>query len=319
MASPSQNPSSPPPPPEPSSDAGMRQAAEAARQDDGSGLEKVLTATEINVFELSPVVALKLMCSSLDALVKITGDVPPTPPISQPHTPILDQVKGAGEGSDGPRQRQGVRGHKPRPSSLVVTPDDIEAVRKQRTPVGSPEAHDSEPIPAVDARPAPMSLQHGAITRKFYSKKPPPISLQDYVLRMHRYCPMSTAVYLATSLYIHRLAVVDKVLPVTGRNIHRLLLGGLRVAMKALEDLNYPHARFAAVGGVSEPELARLEISFCFVSNFDLKVKVEALQEHAFSLKETALAPSVPRFEPKLPPLRDKRRATPTQGTPLRS
>jgi hypothetical protein len=89
---------------------------------------------------------------------------------------------------------------------------------------------------------------------------------------------MSTAVYLATSLYIHRLAVLERAIAVTRRNAHRLLLAGLRVAMKALEDLSYAHRKFAKVGGVSESELARLEISFCFLTGFELVVSEESLQ-----------------------------------------
>ena len=91
---------------------------------------------------------------------------------------------------------------------------------------------------------------------------------------------MSTGVYLATSLYMHRLAIVERTIVVTKRNAHRLLLAGLRVAMKALEDLCYPHARFARVGGVSEKELARLEISFCFLTGFELAVNNQMLSVH---------------------------------------
>ena len=126
----------------------------------------------------------------------------------------------------------------------------------------------------------PLNLQHSAITRKFYCRVPPPISITEYLLRIHHYCPMSTGVYLATSLYIHRLAVLERAIVVTKRNAHRLLLAGLRVAMKALEDLSYPHARFARVGGVSERELARLEISFCFLTGFELAVNVPVLSQH---------------------------------------
>lgn len=98
-------------------------------------------------------------------------------------------------------------------------------------------------------------------------------------MRIHRFCPLSTAVYLATALYIHRLAVMERAIAVTKRNVHRLLLAGLRVAMKALEDLSYAHSKFAKVGGVSELELARLEISFCFLTGFELVVDEQSLSE----------------------------------------
>lgn len=80
------------------------------------------------------------------------------------------------------------------------------------------------------------------------------------------------------------MAVVEKIVPVTPRNAHRLLLAGLRVAMKALEDLSWPHARFAKVGGVSEVELGRLEVTFCFLMDFELKVDAEMLTKEVLSL-----------------------------------
>jgi hypothetical protein len=99
---------------------------------------------------------------------------------------------------------------------------------------------------------------------------------------------MSTAVYLATSFYIFRLAVDERAIPVTRRNCHRLLLAGLRVAMKALEDLSYPHSKVAKVGGVSEAELARLEVSFCFLVGFELVVHEETLLKHWEVLKQAS-------------------------------
>lgn len=123
------------------------------------------------------------------------------------------------------------------------------------------------------------ALQLGIISRRFLSKKVPPIALKDYLLRLHRYCPMSTAVYLATSVYITKMTLVEKALRVTPRNMHRLVLAGLLVANKALEDLSFRHSRFAKVGGVSNQELSKLEINFCFLADFELRVDAEMLME----------------------------------------
>jgi hypothetical protein len=178
---------------------------------------------------------------------------------------------------------------------------DIDGVRLRATTHPAPPAAPSAaapqtPPPSNNSRPQspqplvpyiivgensqPLNRQHSAITRKFYCRVPPPISITDYLLRVHHYCPMSTGVYLATSLYIHRLAVLERAIVVTKRNAHRLLLAGLRVAMKALEDLSYPHGRFSRVGGVTEKELARLEISFCFLTSFELAVDASVLGQH---------------------------------------
>ena len=114
------------------------------------------------------------------------------------------------------------------------------------------------------------------------------------------------------------MAVAERVIPVTPRNVHRLVLAGLRVAMKALEDFRWPHKRFSRVGGVSEIELGRLEIAFCFLMNFELRVDAEMLQAEVDSLAHTATSAvqdSPIIFEVQVPSKGEKRKASSTLPT----
>ncbi|KAA6411519.1 MAG: hypothetical protein FRX48_04799 [Lasallia pustulata] len=269
-----------PAPPQPSADPGITPTVDFTYEANGS----VPDDGDIDIFHLSPVAALKMLCSTIEALVRLTGDIPPTSPISQPTTTNLQMMQA---------EKESVVRHKadwatgqPRQYRYSDWAEDVGGVPLKKTPIGSPEAAASEPLHIIGSNMQALNIQHGAITRKFYSKKPPPIPLEEYLLRLHRYCPMSTAVYVATSLYIHKLAVIERIIPVTVRNVHRLLLAGLRVAMKALEDISYPHRRFAKVGGVSESELGRLEVSFCFLTNFELKVDEEMLWRQATAMRD---------------------------------
>ena len=299
-----------PPPPSPSADAGIAPVTGGSLEDHGT----LPDSSELDIFDLSPVVALKMLCSSLETLVQITGDIPPTPPVSLPSTPRMDIV--GAEKENASRHDEERKKQKRRSRQWVGNDGDVPT--KAKTPIGSPEARPSEPLEIPESHIEPLHIQHGVVVRKFYSKKPPPIPLEDYLMRLHRYCPMSTAVYLATSFYIHKLAIVEKVLPVTARNAHRLVLAGLRVAMKALEDLSYPHSRFAKVGGITESELARLEISFCFVNDFNLRVTSDILLEHAEVARDSALVYRLPDgFEPKITLLKDKRNVVVGQSKPL--
>lgn len=294
-----------------------------------------LFAQPDDIFQVPPLVALKLLSAGVEALVRITGDIPPTPP---PMTPHMPNMRGMQAEKDGirrnyserslARMREMARDSKaagdtsvlstPRPNDQgAITPascpsqqspaepasavpkqvasQPIDGVHLKSTASPEPSTFAPPPAPSSSMTPEPyvivgedsqpLNMQHNAITRKFYSKKPPPIGISEYLLRIHRFCPMSTAVYLATSLYIHRLAVDERAVAVTKRNAHRLLLAGLRVAMKVLEDLSYPHAKVAKVGGVSDVELARLEISFCFLCGFELVVTAGMLQEHWTTMK----------------------------------
>lgn len=285
-----------PPPPSPSADAAIAPTTTDLIETDGSLPDDI----ELDIFSLNPLAALKILCDLLEALARLTGDVPPTPPVSRPATAQAVQATTNDENKDSETAEPDLQKRR----SRQWIGDDSDVPHTARTPIGSPEARPTEPvhIEIVDAGFESSVPQQLAVARKFYSKKPPSIPLKDYLLRLHQFCPMSTAVFLATSLYIHRLAMIEKSIPITPRNTHRLVLAGLRVAMKALEDLSYPHSRFAKVGGVTEAELGRLEISFCFITDFELRVTSENLQSHAEFARTAATIGTLPEmFHPKLP------------------
>lgn len=283
-----------PPPPNPSADAGVIPRISTPDED----APTPPADAEFDPSTLRPESAMKMLCRAVVALASATGDIPPTPPISRPGTPRASPMPTP----SGVRSRSSSRPATPVPS------DDLKGPKYRGIVIGSPEAQHHEPSArdvGVDAE--PVHIQQIAIARKFYSRKPPPITLLDYLMRLQRYCPMSTAVYLAAASYIYKLAVEDKVVPVTGRTVHRLLLGTLRVAMKALEDLRYPQARFAGVGGVRESELQKLEISVCYLMDFELQVSPTSLYSNTLRLQQagvqaTAYNAKVPSsFRPKMP------------------
>lgn len=356
----------PPPPPVPSSDPRLsidhdRSPPDATPADDSND--------EHDLFKLKPSDALQLLSASVELLVRITGDVPPTPPPKTPTDPQMSNMQAEKENIARSHSEKSLQ----RLRAQALRDEQEEKLRKQRqlqqqqqqkqmkqsfrssTSVGSvskleaysaslsaqliaqqdayaqsidgvrlkhdslrrtnpsssaPNLHPPEPYIVVGADSQPLNLQHGAITRKFYSKNEPPISVNQYLQRLHQFCPMSTAVYLATSLYIHRLAVEERAIPVTRRNAHRLVLAGLRVAMKALEDLSYPHTKIAKVGGVSEVELARLEISFCFLAGFELVVGEEILKKHWQVLREGKVQRMIDGMEVPLLKLEKKRKTS---------
>jgi hypothetical protein len=288
----------PPPAPNPAADEKL------AIQETSAG------SKQHEAFELSPLAALKLVCAGIEQLVSITGDVPPTPPTNDDLTTTNMRAMQA-------EKENIVRSHSltnmtQYNTSIGISHDGhgiIDGINFRKKPLAPLVLEPREPYIIIGENAEPLNLQHSAITRKFYSKKPPPISIEEYLMRIHKFCPMSTGVYLAASFYIHRLAVVERTIPVTKRNCHRLLLAGLRVAMKALEDFSYPHRRFSKVGGVGESELARLEISFCFLTNFDLRVTTESLIDHVRSLQSLVCNPVVLRsaLEVKMSPMAGSR------------
>jgi hypothetical protein len=222
-----------------------------------------------SIFRISATSALRLLCKSVDRLSKSSTKSPLTPPSSPPRTPLsspdLKDLDSPGCLIDTPLQNA-------EHSELARTPDDRSSDRGAYLD-GSGRSLSDDSI-QIEKR-----KQSETLAKKFYSKHAPPTPIDEYLFRMHRFCPLSPAVYLAVGLYLHRLIHIDKILIITPLNVHRLLLAALRVASKALEDLNYPNSRFAKVGGITEREMGRLEISFCFLMGFELKVDEKMLQD----------------------------------------
>lgn len=300
-------PDHPPSPPNPSEDA--RLIPQISSPLDQNAIPSPPINGVWNAHDIAPETAMKMTCRFVQTLANANGEIPPTPPISRTASGNrLVELKNSETGGNG-GGKENFRRHHRRISSRPATPvpnDDIKAPSFQRVDVGSPEATEKEPatpIIGADAIEAHAELQ--AIARKFFCRVPPPVSLEQYMMRLQRYCPMSTAVWLAAGTYIFRLCVEDRVVPCTARTVHRLVLGSLRVAMKALEDLRYPQERFAGVGGVKDSELHFLEIAICYLTDFDLQVSNDTLYRKMLAFQQAAFQASfisrqIPANEMKL-------------------
>lgn len=255
----------PPPPPDPSTDSTIKsiEAVYLERSDTPPDLTDA--AWDIN--SVSALGALRMFTSALDLLADATGDVPPTPPISRPSTPRRDRRSASGSRS--------VSTHA--------------AARIPSITIGSPEAHPQEAIRvAIGAGAEDHLIQHAAIARRFFSKVPPLFTLHDYLARLHHWCPHSPGVYLAAASYCHRLCVVDYLVPATKRTVHRLALAAIRIASKALEDNKWPQERMAKVGGIGLTQLLNIEVSLCFLLDFDLWVDEAKLSRSMYLLQQAA-------------------------------
>ncbi|KHJ33998.1 putative metallopeptidase family m24 protein [Erysiphe necator] len=248
-------------------------------------------------FSLNPVTALKLLCAGVEALVKLSESITPVSNLmcnNISNTPALQSEKKVTA-----RDTLHDKGTEINNQQTHLSFDQDNDGTPKETPYniinGLPS---TEPYIVIGENTETSNAQRSAIIRKFYSKSLPHINLVDYLMRIHKFCPMSTAIYLATSSYIHKLASEEKTISVTRRNCHRLVLAGLRVTMKAFEDQAYSHSRFSKVGGVTPGELARLEINFCFLVNFDLVISGEVLLKHAMDLKAISSLQGGVNFNP---------------------
>lgn len=275
-------PGSPPKAPNPSSDDNVNPQDYSVPS---SQLDTVLRLTDEHwdIFSVSALAAVKMLAEATQTLSDFMDDIPPTPPASRPTTPKrFDPVTPPGHTHQYPLSP--VSPTSPTPTAYAGS---------SVTPVAmpSPEAHRDEPIvPPVEvgADAQDIAYQQAMISRRFYLKTIPPFSLTDYLLRIHKYCPHSPGVYLAAATYVQRLCVSEVLVPATSKTVHRITLAAIRIASKVLEDNKWSQDRISKVGGVSQKELQRLEISLCYLLSFDLFVNEAEIQKRMFMLQQAA-------------------------------
>jgi hypothetical protein len=259
MEPPSDPPSNPPSAPNPAGDAGVLPEFSSISLQDAPS--PPADDENMDVLTMSRETAMKLIVRSVVAIANSAGDVPATPPLSRPQSP------------SGKENFAALKGHR-RTASRPATPIPANREKHQPTELDPPEASHDEPTITHDigAGAQPESVQRLNMARKFFSKTVPKVGVEEYINRIQKFCPLSTAVWLAAGSYILRLCVIDRTVPLTYRTMHRLILACALVAMKALEDHRWPQKRFAAVGGVDEASLSRLELCVEFLLSFDVQI-----------------------------------------------
>lgn len=119
----------------------------------------------------------------------------------------------------------------------------------------------------------------------FDSSAIPPIGIDKYLMRLSTTFRCSDASFIAALILVDRLLSYDGGrLPLTMRNVHRVFLASLVVAVKYHEDLVYANSHYAKGGGVVLREVNRLERVLLAALDFDLRVDVEQYQMYESAL-----------------------------------
>lgn len=118
----------------------------------------------------------------------------------------------------------------------------------------------------------------------FHASRPPGISIRKYLSRLCDYLKCSQECFVLALIYIDRLICAHSDLNVDKFCIHRLVLTGTAIAAKFFDDKYYKNSYYAKVGGVSLPEMNRLESEFLVLVDFQLFVKPEQYEEYTTML-----------------------------------
>lgn len=119
--------------------------------------------------------------------------------------------------------------------------------------------------------------------------KAPPVTTEQYLLRIKTYAPLvSVSVYIHSAYMIFKLCVLLDVMEVTSLNVYRFILALIRCLTKKLEDIHLKQKNFAVVGGVALKDLCKIEVSFLYLLNFKL-VASEYILNHFLAKDYLAL------------------------------
>lgn len=95
---------------------------------------------------------------------------------------------------------------------------------------------------------------------RFHSKRPPSISVNDYLERITVHARLTPPMLLCIAVYLDKLRRTDPKLAVCSLTVHRLVLACATVSIKAFSDYTRPNCVYSHLGGVSTGELATLEL-----------------------------------------------------------
>eukprot|EP00668_Euglena_longa_P011171 GGOE01013553.1.p1 GENE.GGOE01013553.1~~GGOE01013553.1.p1 ORF type:complete len:181 (+),score=24.85 GGOE01013553.1:113-655(+) len=114
----------------------------------------------------------------------------------------------------------------------------------------------------------------------FHSLKVPPIGTSEYLNRIVKYAYCSPECFIFALIYLDRLVTANKNCHITPYNVHRLLITSVLLAAKARDDTYYSNAYYAAIGGISNSEMNKLEGTFLVLVDFNLFVSPETFAQY---------------------------------------
>uniref|UniRef100_A0A7S2J040 Cyclin n=1 Tax=Zooxanthella nutricula TaxID=1333877 RepID=A0A7S2J040_9DINO len=96
---------------------------------------------------------------------------------------------------------------------------------------------------------------------RFCDQVEPDIGIRDFLALIRKRLRCSKECFILALIFIDRVVEASDIV-ISNLTVHRLLLTGVLIASKVIDDKGEDNASYAAVGGLTTRELNRLEASF---------------------------------------------------------
>jgi hypothetical protein len=111
-------------------------------------------------------------------------------------------------------------------------------------------------------------------------RAPPDISVSNYLNRLVVHATLTPPILLCMVYYIDRLCSLYPTFMINSLTVHRYLITSATVACKGLSDSFWTNNTYARVGGISNRELASLEMELLSRLEWRIVPKPEVLEDY---------------------------------------
>ncbi|RLV94188.1 hypothetical protein JA1_001991 [Spathaspora sp. JA1] len=129
--------------------------------------------------------------------------------------------------------------------------------------------------------------QNQHLLKVFNLVKVPPVSIEQFLLRIKQYSPsISVTSYIHSAFTMFKMTVLLDLIPLTMNNVYRFIVASIRCATKNIEDVYQKQKVFATVVGVSLKDLYRIEVGFLYLCDFKVivgELMLNKFLSHEFS------------------------------------
>lgn len=119
----------------------------------------------------------------------------------------------------------------------------------------------------------------------FTSRVPPRLSIADYLSRLQTYFQCDEVCLLLGFIYIDRVLDANPDFAISDRNLHRLVLTSVTVAVKFHDDIYYSNDYYSKVGGIPTCELNAQELQLLKLLGWRLMVTEEEYERYSRVLR----------------------------------
>jgi hypothetical protein len=119
--------------------------------------------------------------------------------------------------------------------------------------------------------------------KPFMTESIPSLSIKDYLIRLSQFTKINESTIILILIYIDRIGKINKFV-LTYRNIYKLILASMVIAIKYNEDNFYSSEVYAKLGGLSVSELNYLEFQFLILIKFSLFIEKDLFDKYYYNL-----------------------------------